>query len=125
MDGVDGYDGALLSEHADQELEIAHLSYLLCATDNYYYNALVCKALGAQFGHHRTFQLAPNSESTNKRRRLTLQQRGDFAFEPPTDASTLDRLTKDGWAITTTRLSQNFDLQSMEEHLGTAGPDWL
>ncbi|HLR87198.1 MAG TPA: sodium:proton antiporter [Wenzhouxiangella sp.] len=125
MDGVDVYYGELLSEHADQELEIEHLSYLLCATDNYYYNALVCKALGAQFGHHRTFQLAPNSESKNKRRRLTLQQRGYFAFEPPTDASTLDRLIKDGWVIKTTRLSQNFDLESMEEKLGKAGTDWL
>lgn len=125
MDGVEVYYGELLSEHAEQELETEHLSYLLAATDNYYYNALVCKALGARFGHHRAFQLAANKEAKNKRRRLTLQQRGYFAFEPPTDASTLDDLLNQGWVIKTTRLSENFDLQSMEENLGKAGTDWL
>src|SRR5690625_1138245 len=102
-----------------------HLSYLLCATDNYYYNTLVSKALCAQFCHHHTCQLAPNSHSTNNRRRRILHQHGYFAFEPPTHASTLDRLIKDGWVIKTTRLSQNFDLESMEEKLGKAGTDWL
>jgi CPA1 family monovalent cation:H+ antiporter len=46
MDGIKVYYGEILSEHAQHELEDEHLSFLLCATDNHYYNALVCKAQG-------------------------------------------------------------------------------
>ncbi len=125
MDGIGTYYGELLSEHAEHELEDEHLSYLLCATDNYYYNALVCKALGGEFGHHRTFQLAPPSESSDEQRRLTLQQRGYFAFEPPVDARSLEQRLHDGWTIQTTRLSENFDLDQLKEKLGEPGEDWL
>jgi CPA1 family monovalent cation:H+ antiporter len=125
MDGVRTYYGEILSEHAEHEIEDEHLSYLLCATDNDYYNALVCKALGGEFGHHRTFQLAPPKESSDEQRRLTLQQRGYFAFEPPVDTYALnDRISK-GWTIQTTRLSRKFDLEDLEERLGAPGEDWL
>ncbi|RFF28982.1 MULTISPECIES: sodium:proton antiporter [unclassified Wenzhouxiangella] len=125
MDGIRTYYGEVLSEHAEHELEDEHLSYLLSATDNDYYNALVCKALGGEFGHHRTFQLSPPSESSDEQRRLTLQQRGYFAFEPPVDARSLDQRLDDGWTIQTTRLSERFELDQLKERLGEPGEDWL
>ncbi len=125
MDGVRTYYGEVLSEHAEHELEDEHLSYLLCATDNDAYNALVCKALGGKFGHHRTFQLAPPGESSDEQRRLTLQQRGYFAFEPPVDAHTLHAQLSEGWTIQATRLSEAFNLDKLKEKLGEPGRDWL
>lgn len=125
MDGIPVYYGELLSEHAEQELEIEHLSYLLCATDNPYYNALVCKALGARFGHHRTFQLAPARESSDEQRRLTLQQRGYFAFKPPIDAYSLHQRMTSGWTIQTTRLGEGLSFEQFEERMGEPGEDWL
>ena len=123
MDGIKTYYGEILSEHAEQELEDEHLSFLLCATDNHYYNALVCKARGYRFGHHRTFQLAPFKESDQMKKRLTLQQRGYFAFEPPTDIYTLQQRLNDGWTIHATRLSKNFDLDQLKNKLGEPGVD--
>ncbi len=125
MDGVKVYYGEILSEHAEHELEDEHLSFLLCATDNHFYNALVCKAQGAEFGHHRTFQLAPYQESGQEQKRLTLQQRGYFAFEPPTDFYTLQQRLHDGWTVQTTRLSKGFDLDQLKKRLGEPGKDWL
>jgi CPA1 family monovalent cation:H+ antiporter len=125
MDGIRTYYGEVLSEHAEHELEDEHLSYLLCATDNDYYNALVCKAMGGEFGHHRTFQLAPPQESSNEQRRLTLQQRGYFAFEPPTDAYSLHRRLTDGWTVQTRKLEEDFDLERLETQLGDVGDDWV
>jgi CPA1 family monovalent cation:H+ antiporter len=125
MDGIKVYYGEILSEHAEHELEDEHLSFLLCATDNYYYNALVCKAQGREFGHHRTFQLAPHQESGQEQKRLTLQQRGYFAFEPPTDYYTLEQRLSDGWTVQTTRLSKDFDLDRLKSRLGELGNDWL
>lgn len=125
MDGIRTYYGEVLSEHAEHELDVEHLSFLLSATDNDYYNALVCKAMGGQFGHHRTFQLAPPSESSSEQRRLTLQQRGYFAFEPPVDARTLHHRLTEGWTIRTKRLSESFDMETAREELGEPGEDWL
>lgn len=125
MDGIKVYYGEILSEHAEHELENKHLSFLLCATDNHYYNALVCKAQGPEFGHHRTFQLAPHQESDQKQKRLTLQQRGYFAFEPPTDFYTLQQRLSDGWTVQTTRLTKDFDLDRLKNRLGEPGNDWL
>lgn len=125
MAGIKVYLGELLSEHAEHELEDEHLSFLLCATDNHYYNALVCKALGHEFGHHRTFQLAPQQESGQEQKRLTLQQRGYFAFEPPTNFDTLQQRLDNGWAVQSTRLSKDFDLARLESRLGEPGTDWI
>lgn len=125
MEGIKVYYGELLSEHAEHQLEYEHLSYVLCATDNHYYNALVCKALGGEFGHHRTFQLAPHQESDQEQKRLTLQQGGYFAFEPPTDFYTLQQRLDDGWTVHSTRLSKDFDLDRLKSRLGEPGENWV
>lgn len=125
MNGIKVYYGEILSEHAEHELDDEHLSYLLCATDNHFYNALVCKAQGAEFGHHRTFQLAPQMEADQEQKRLTLQQRGYFAFEPPTDFCTLQQRLEDGWTVQFTRLSEDFDFNKLKSRLGEPGDDWL
>ncbi len=125
MEGIKVYYGELLSEHAEHQLEYEHLSYVLCATDNHYYNALVCKALGGEFGHHRTFQLAPHQESDQEQKRLTLQQGGYFAFEPPTDFYTLQQRLNDGWTLHSTGLSKDFDLDRLKSRLGEPGENWV
>lgn len=125
MDGVETYYGEILSEHAEHELEIEHLSYLLCATDNDYYNALVCKARGREFGHHRAFQLAPPAESNEEQHGLMLQQRGYFAFEPPTDSRTLEQRIDEGWQVRSTRLEEDFDIDALSDKLGEPGSDWI
>lgn len=125
MAGIEVYYGELLSEHAEHQLEYDHLSFVLCATDNHYYNALVCKALGREFGHHRTFQLAPDQESEQEQKRLTLQQGGYLAFEPPTDFYTLQQRLKDGWVVRSTRLSKDFDLAQLKNRLGEPGENWV
>lgn len=125
MDGIETYYGEVLSEHAEHELEHEHLSYLLCATDNYYYSALVCKALGHDFGNHRSFQLAPHQEVLQEKKRLTLQQRGYFAFEPPTDFETLHEKLNEGWRVHSTTLTEDFDMEMLQIKLGKIGTDWV
>ncbi|MGM0632344.1 MAG: cation:proton antiporter [Pseudomonadota bacterium] len=125
MDGVPVYHGEILSEHAEHELEDEHLSFLLCATDNDYYNALVCKALASEFGHHRSFQLAPDREAGDEQRRLTLQQRGYHAFEPPTDLHTLEQHLEDGWSVRVTRLREDWKEDEWRTEHGEAGQDWV
>jgi len=125
MDDIDTYYGEILSEHAERELEVQHLSYLLCATENDFYNALVCKAQGGSFGRHRTFQLATHQESRKESKRMTLQQRGHAAFDDGEDYCTLHERLDQGWTMQTTRLSDNYGLDKMRERLGKQGEHWV
>lgn len=125
MDGIKTYYGEILSEHAEHGLEDEHLSYLLCATDNHFYNALVCKAQGQAFGHHRTFQLAPCREATQEQKRLIVQQRGYFAFQPNVDYETLHHRLDQGWSMQSTRVTRDFDFDQLNARLGKPGEDWI
>lgn len=115
MEGIAVFGGEILSDHAEHALETAHLSYLLAATDNDYYNALVCRAKGWSFGRHRTFQLAIQDESTSESKRLPLQQRGYIAFETHADYETLHRRMHHGWTIQTSVLTEDFDFSQLRE----------
>ncbi|MEZ5788551.1 MAG: NAD-binding protein, partial [Xanthobacteraceae bacterium] len=125
MEGIEVYYGEVLSEHAEHTLETQHLTYLLCATENDFYNALVCKAWGHQFGRHRTFQLALHQEASSEAKRLTLQQRGYIAFAPGADFEVLHKRLGDGWIVQSTRLSETFDMDQLEQRLGTPDSGWL
>ena len=125
MDGVPVFFGEVLSEEAEEGLETHHLSHLLCATDNDFYNALVCKAWGARFGHHRSFQLATHQESGDAAKRMTLQQRGYLAFDDETDYETLQRRLEDGWTVQTTKLTDAYGFDDLEARLGAAGEAWV
>lgn len=122
--GVPTYFGEILSDHAEHDLEVGHLSYLLCATDNDYYNALVCRTKGALFGTHRTFQLPTHQESRQEQRRLTLQRRGYYAFDGETVLPTLDQRLSEGWRVRATKLTADFDFADLRAQLDERSPGW-
>ena len=124
MNGIPVFYGEILSEHAHHALEVEHLSHLLCATDNDYYNALVCQAQGHEFGHHRTFQLPSHLEAGGGNRQLPLQQRGYSAFSPTATFEQLHQWLHSGWTFQTRKLSEASNFQQLHASLGKAGEDW-
>ncbi len=122
--GIETYFGEMLSEHAEDELELQHLSDMLCATENDFYNALVCKAWGPTFGRHRVFQLAILDEPTHEDREMTLQQRGYIAFDESSDLDTLQGRLDDGWTIQSVELEEGEDLSTLKERWGELGQGW-
>lgn len=124
MDGIEVFYGEILSDHAHHALDTEHLSHLLCATDNDYYNALACKAQGSEFGHHRTFQLATHLEAAGGNKRLPLQQRGYSAFSPAATFEKLHQWLHEGWSMQTTKLTDAFDYKQLQARLGTPGEEW-
>jgi len=125
MAGLDTYYGEILSEHAEHTLETQHLSHVLCATENDFYNALVCKAVGPQFGRHRTFQLATPRSSGEELWHLTLQQRGYFAFDPGASFDVLHQRLAEGWTVQATRLSAQFGWAELTDRLGAPLEQWI
>lgn len=125
MQGVDVYYGEILSEHAEHNLETQHLNHLLAATDNDFYNALVCKGKGRRFGHHRTFQLGTAGASEPEFKSLTLQQRGYFAFDPGASFERLEGSLAEGWVIGTRKLTDTHGWDALAEGRGECGKDWF
>jgi NhaP-type Na+/H+ or K+/H+ antiporter len=118
MAGIETYYGEILSEHAELELDDQHLGHLLAATDNDFYNALVCKALGHEFGQHRSFQLATHEAGEHESRQLTVDQRGRIAFADDARCETLLARLDDGWTIQTTRMTDEYGLDDLLQRLG-------
>ncbi len=125
MQGVDVYYGEILSEHAEHHLEAQHLNHLLAATDNDFYNALVCKAKGKRFGHHRSFQLGTSRIHEPELKRLTLQQRGYFAFDPGASFELLELYLAEGWSIGTRKLTASHGWDAFAEGRGARGESWF
>lgn len=125
MSGVPVYYGEILSEEVDHALDTQNLSHLLCATENDFYNALVCKAKVREFGHHRTFQLVTHGASQQDFKRMAIETRGYFAFSRRASYATLEEHAAEGWTIQSTRISRNYDWDTMKRRLDEAHADWL
>lgn len=125
MAGLEVYYGEILSEHAEHTLDTQHLSHVLCATDNDFYNALACKALGRRFGHHRTFQLPTQDAAGEEFRRLTPQQRGYFAFGASANHEEMQARLAAGWTIQSTKMTDSHGWPELKERLGQPREDWL
>jgi NhaP-type Na+/H+ or K+/H+ antiporter len=125
MEGVDTFYGEVLSEHAEHDLETQHLSYALAATDNDFYNAMVCKRLAARFGVHRVYQLDTTHEGGAERKSMALQTRGHLAFDGRSDAAALEQRLDQGWVVQTSRLTESRDWTALTTPLGERGKDWV
>ena len=125
MDGTPVYFGEILSEHAEHTADTSELSYVLCASDNDYYNALVARSQGAEVGFHRTFMIATHGESANEDKRLTFERRGSFAFDGAWDYFELNERVERGWSIHTTKITAGFGWDAWQERQRERGVEWM
>ncbi|MEL6681290.1 MAG: sodium:proton antiporter [Pseudomonadota bacterium] len=104
--GVATFSGDILSEAAEQRLELVSYATLVAATDNDAYNTLVATDLAPEFGRDNVFQvMRDTSESARHQLPLTL---GGRRFGPEETHAGLERLVNDGWTFRVTRLTDEF-----------------
>ncbi|MFK8068277.1 MAG: cation:proton antiporter [Gammaproteobacteria bacterium] len=107
--GIPVYFGQILSESAEQSIEFNQISYLLAATDNDSFNALVCTRFGPELGRSHVFQLPsiadvdPNGFSPSIRGHIL----GDEVFYED-----LIRRYFFGWRFNKTRITEEYDYES-------------
>jgi NhaP-type Na+/H+ or K+/H+ antiporter len=117
LDGHNTFFGEVLSENADYSLDHSQFNYLIAATANDAYNALVSVEFAPELGRHRVFQVSNTAEDaeddaiayTSRGRTLTSRGR---AF---------DALTRDwwnGWRFRVTKLSDEYTLEDMYRDRG-------
>ena len=106
--GIPIYFGQLASEIADQTLDIGSMGYLLAATDNDAYNALLCTRFANEFGRHAVFQLPMLPIDQNDKKGLAPTLRGKKAFTDDALYEELLRRHFQGWRFQKTRLTDEY-----------------
>ncbi len=114
--GVPTFYGEILSEFAEESVELSHIGTVLCATSNDAYNALVCTALAHDVGRSRVFQLPMGDSSEEDPRSVSRPLRGQQAFDKDALFERLWRRHVRGWKFYRTRITENY---KYSDFLGT------
>ncbi|MEM8983046.1 MAG: sodium:proton antiporter [Pseudomonadota bacterium] len=117
--GLPVFYGEILSEFAEESLEISHVRSVLAATSNDAYNSLVCTQIAPEVGQRRVFQL-PLGGADDDPKTVSRTNRGNIAFGKDVVFEKLWRLYVRGWKFYKTRLSESY---SYSDFLGDRPAD--
>lgn len=104
--GIPTYSGDILSEGAEQRLELISYDKVIAATDNDAYNTLVATDLAPEFGRENVFQIARGK--TDSARHQLPQTLGGKALGLDATHSEIEDLFRQGWTFRVTRLTAEF-----------------
>jgi len=107
--GIDTFSGDILSEAAEQRVELVSYATLIAATDNDAYNTLVTTDLAPEFGRENVFQVM-REKSESSRHQLPRTLGGRPLGLEATHAELRDLIAQ-GWRFRSTRLSEEFTLE--------------
>lgn len=108
LSGIPVYFGEILSEESEQSLEFSEIGYVLAATSNDAYNALVCTHFAYERGYNRVFQLPLNTTEENETRTLRYSLRGAGVFAEDQVYGELERRHYVGWEFQKTRITRDY-----------------
>ncbi|MCS4503191.1 K(+)/H(+) antiporter NhaP2 [wastewater metagenome] len=98
--------GEVLSETAEQSLDLADIGYLVAATDNDAYNALVCSRYTRDLGREHVFQLPTDAEDHPRQIQRPLTGRPLYGREARYEV--LQQRYYQGWRLQRTRITRNY-----------------
>lgn len=110
MSGLRTYYGNALTAEALDNIDMDGIGRVLALTPNDEANALATLHFAEIFGRDETYQLSPSEAVEDP----ALHLRGRFLFDETANYTVLSRQIKDGAAIKTTRLSDQFDYEAFQ-----------
>ncbi len=114
MSGVRVHHGQVLSERAEETLELHELSHLLAMTANDAYNALVCGRFAPLFGRTRVYQLAVAGGDEDDAELMAPGARGNFAFDEKTTYEDFAQAYYRGSRFRKTELTDAYDYDAYQ-----------
>jgi NhaP-type Na+/H+ or K+/H+ antiporter len=123
LSGLNYFYGEVLSEIAEERLELGEIGYLLAVTDNDAYNALVCSHFLSALGRERVFQLPSVMEHNAKQMHHTLGGRVLFGKDARFDLL-LQRYYQ-GWRFQKTNITEDYSAQDYFRKVGEGAMPFL
>ena len=124
MEGLPVYFGNAVSEHADRNLDLVGLTGLLALSWRNNVNSLACLKYSSELGAANVFTLPGSEDDTaGEESRHTNKKFGQVLFSTEENFKSLSTKLKEGYALHSTKLSEEFDFLKWEEqHDGKAIP---
>ena len=114
--GIPTYNGEILNEATEHNLDLTPFQVLIAATDNEAYNALVCSEFAPEIGTDSVYQLGEPVDDDDVRQ-LPSSLRGRALFTSGLSVDDVQERQALGWVFRKTRLSEQFDAEDARETL--------
>lgn len=108
MEGLRFYHGSVLSDQADDELDLAGIGKIFAMTANDEVNALSARHFVHLFGRENLFQLAQTREPTEGRAELSAEVRARVLFGEEVTYAEMKRRFEEGAEFKATPLTEHF-----------------
>ncbi|MGR8919930.1 MAG: cation:proton antiporter [Gammaproteobacteria bacterium] len=109
--GVTIHFGQVMSETAEERLDLSAVGYVFAATDNDAFNALVCTRFSNEFNRSRVMQLPMPAIDEDERKGISMTLRGQRAFSEGALYEILLERFFEGWRFQRTRLTEEFGFE--------------
>ena len=103
---INTYHGQVLSEEADEYLDLSEIGYVIAATNNDAYNAMICSRFGHELGRNKTYQLPILSSDQRDARDLHPSLAGIQLFSKNDTFEELMRRHYMHWDFTLTEITE-------------------
>lgn len=121
MTGLRAMRANILSEFAEEELELTGIGTLIAATPNDEVNSMAGEVLLHQFGRANIWQVTPTDANDHHTTSVSHHLRGRLCFSGAPNFEDLRRLARDGGVIKKTLITDKFTLDDFyAEHGGHA-----
>ena len=120
MAGLSTYYGNLVSEHADQKLDLVGLGRLLALSPQPELNALASIRYRGEFGRNAVYSLPVSSQDKTEKKQVATRHKGITLFNKSATYAKLANLIGHKAKIRVTQLSDDFDFSDFLQQYGKA-----
>ena len=116
MEGLDTYYGNPISEHADRNLDLTGIGRMLAISGRSNLDALASMRFKSEFGSNNVYELMTTRDKMiADKHKISTRHRGNQLFGEGINYGMLASLLRNGAKITSTALSEEFDLAQYDE----------
>ncbi|WP_374929068.1 cation:proton antiporter [Kytococcus sedentarius] len=108
MSGLRTEAASIISEYAVEDMDLAGIKSMVCATRDDNTNAIAASEFGHVLGRPNVFNLKRNEEQNHARSTTAGHLIGNIAFSPPTDYDELLQRTRQDHKVTSVAITQEF-----------------
>jgi len=115
LQNFNSYFGEILSDETEYSIDLAQYRYLLAATDNPAYNALVCSKFSHELGRDNVYQLSVPADDEKGHRSIARTVSGRRFVHQEMGFYEIWDMFRSGWRFKGTTLSEDFDFNKFCE----------
>ncbi len=117
-EGLQIYHGNVLSEQAEEEMDLTAIGGLLAMTPNDEVNSIMSLRHGELFGRGRVYQLAAQQEAQSRRQPVAQRLRGRTLFSADHGFDRLLELVRKGGEVRRTELTAEYTMDNFKKGFG-------